>query len=269
MRINDIIHKKLNLPYSMNVSARGPLLPNVTIVFLHGLGASNKMWDKTIEGISNGARVVSVDMLGFGKSVKPTWIDYSLDNQVKSLHWTLAKKGLFLPNHPIIFVGHSLGALVAMKFAIKYPNLAHQLVLISPPIYKDMDKQQSVYQKLLFKIYKAIGDDGNLIDNTLTLANGQFTWEYDGKQESLSAFQKSLSKGIMMDPLFDQALRLKTPTVIYFGMFDPLVVDNNLKEIDKINSRVKVIEKIGVHTPDSMNIDLTTILNQLISSVVR
>lgn len=269
MRINDKIHKIFNLPYSMNVTVKGPLLPTSTIVFLHGLGASNKMWDKTIEGINKQTRVVSVDMLGFGKSVKPSWIDYSLDNQVKSLHWTLAKQGLFLPNQSVVFVGHSLGALVAMKFATKYPNLVQQLVLISPPIYKDIAKQRSAYQKILFKIYKAIGNDGNLIDNTLTLANGQFTWEYDGKQESLSAFQKSLDKGIVADPLYDQALRLKTPTVIYFGTFDPLVVDENLKEIDKINSRVKVIEKIGIHTPDSMNLDLTSILNQLISSIVR
>lgn len=244
-------------------------MPRATMVFLHGLGASNKMWQSTIKNLDKRIRTVSVDLIGFGRSVKPTWIDYTLDNQVKSLHWTLSKKGLFLTKEPLVLIGHSMGSLVAMKFAIRYPDVASQLVLISPPIYKDLEKQKSAYQTLLFKIYQAIGSDGKLLDNALSLIDGHFTWDYDDSKASLSAVQNSLEKSIMNDPLFEQALRLKTPTLIYFGKFDPLVPSDSLKEIDQFNPRVKIVEKLGAHTIKSLHFDLVKELNQLADNLAN
>ena len=97
------------------------------IVLIHGFGASIGHWRKNIPVLAAaGYRVYALDLLGFGDSDKPD-ISYTLEFWVKLLHdfWTAHVQA------PAIFVGNSIGALMALMTLTTYPDTAVGGVLLN------------------------------------------------------------------------------------------------------------------------------------------
>lgn len=103
------------------------------LVLLHGLTASNRSWGADFDTLAGSSTVVVPDLLGFGASPKPP-TGYGPDAHADSLARCLEALGL--PGRAIV-VGHSLGALVALRFARRHPNSVARVVAIAPPIYRD------------------------------------------------------------------------------------------------------------------------------------
>jgi pimeloyl-ACP methyl ester carboxylesterase len=99
-----------------------------SVVLLHGKNFSGAYWKDTITFLtSNGFRVIATDQIGFGKSSKPN-IHYSfhaLATNTKILLDTLGVK-------EVTVVGHSMGGMLATRFALMYPETATRLVLENP-----------------------------------------------------------------------------------------------------------------------------------------
>jgi len=114
--------------YALNMNTSGTGEPTV---FLHGLVSSHRYWGKTIEKV-NGRTCHAVDLLGFGDSPKPDNSSYSIDQQVDSLHFTLKNESVAVP---FTLVGHSMGALVAVRYAAKYPDQVDKLVICNTPLF--------------------------------------------------------------------------------------------------------------------------------------
>jgi len=99
-----------------------------TIVLLHGKNFYGSYWEDTIKHLTAaGYRVIVPDQIGFGKSGKPD-VDYSFD--------LLAANTLKLLNHlgvaGVAVVGHSMGGMLAVRFARNYPERTTHLVLENP-----------------------------------------------------------------------------------------------------------------------------------------
>jgi len=97
-------------------------------ILLHGKNFYGSYWDNTIKALRTaGYRVVVPDQLGFGKSAKPE-IDYSFD--------LLAANTAQLLDHlqinKAVIVGHSMGGMLAVRFARNYPERTMRLVLEDP-----------------------------------------------------------------------------------------------------------------------------------------
>jgi pimeloyl-ACP methyl ester carboxylesterase len=123
------------------------------VLFLHGIGNSGDAWKTVIQDLPSDIRVVVIDLLGFGKSPSPSWAIYNAKTQAKSVAATFLKLGI---TQPAIIVGHSLGALVAVEAAKRYPFAIRSLILCSPPFYKaDEERRRLVprYDSLLKQIY--------------------------------------------------------------------------------------------------------------------
>lgn len=103
------------------------------IVLLHGLLSSHSYWTE-LQAILNKSnyRTISIDSLGFGEAPKPKDIEYNYDDQIGFIKNTLESLDV---KTDITFIGHSAGSLIATRFALKYPELTNQLVLLNPPIY--------------------------------------------------------------------------------------------------------------------------------------
>ena len=99
-----------------------------SVVLLHGKNFFGAYWKETIDVLSkNGYRVVVPDQLGFGKSARPD-IHYSFHlfaANTKKLLDTLGIKQAAI-------VGHSMGGMVAARFALLYPDTVSALVLENP-----------------------------------------------------------------------------------------------------------------------------------------
>ena len=99
-----------------------------TLVFLAGLGGTTRYWAPRVAPLARDYKIVLVDLLGFGDSPKP-WTRYSVDRHVAALHETLATLG------PFTIIGHSLGALLTIAYAARFPQQIKNMVLMSLPYF--------------------------------------------------------------------------------------------------------------------------------------
>lgn len=110
--------------HQIRYAVQGSGLP---VILIHGFGASIGHWRKNIPVLSAaGYRVLALDLLGFGDSDKPG-LDYSL-NLWESLlkdFWTEQVQ------QPAVFVGNSIGGLLALMLLANHPEIAIGGVLLN------------------------------------------------------------------------------------------------------------------------------------------
>lgn len=101
------------------------------MVFVHGFGCSQQMWQLLAPDFSTDYRVVLLDLVGAGQSNLAAYdpAQYSsLDAHAEDVLAVL--RALHL--HDVVLVGHSVGAMIAMLAAIEEPDRVAQLVLLTP-----------------------------------------------------------------------------------------------------------------------------------------
>ena len=107
------------------------------IVLLHGKNFSGYYWERVAKDLlKKNYRVIIPDQIGFGKSSKPDYYQYSFGQlalNTKTLldNLKLAKLDL---------VGHSMGGMLATTFAVNYPKSVNKLILINPIGLEDYGK---------------------------------------------------------------------------------------------------------------------------------
>lgn len=112
-----------------------------TIVMLHGLGGTTRYWSSMLDFSATGREVVLVDLLGFGDSPKP-YFRYTQDRHLHALIPVLSEI------EDMVLVGHSLGALLSLAYATRFPNKVHKLVLLSLPLFDDMSVARTWFQHI-------------------------------------------------------------------------------------------------------------------------
>ena len=101
-----------------------------TIVLLHGKNFCGVTWRATIDVLrAQGYRVIVPDAIGFCKSDKPTGYAYSLQQLAAN---TKAILDGINATAPLTVMGHSLGGMLATRFALTFPERVARLVLVDP-----------------------------------------------------------------------------------------------------------------------------------------
>jgi pimeloyl-ACP methyl ester carboxylesterase len=99
-----------------------------TVVLLHGKNFFGAYWESTLRALTaEGYRVVVPDQLGFGRSSKPH-IHYSFHTLASLTKGLLDSLGV----KKAAVVGHSMGGMLATRFALMYPDVTTHLVLENP-----------------------------------------------------------------------------------------------------------------------------------------
>ena len=116
-----------------NASVSGITGPNTpTIIFLHGLGGDQHDWRLVAPTFEDRYRVVVLDLIGAGKSdhaaYNPTSTHSTLDGHATDLLGVLSALAL----HDVVFVGHSVAAMIGVIAAVREPQRFAKMVLISP-----------------------------------------------------------------------------------------------------------------------------------------
>ncbi len=100
-----------------------------SVLLLHGKNFSGAYWQPTAEKLAAaGYRVVIPDQIGFGKSAKPA--DYQYSFHAYGLHMRSLLDRLEVEKTAV--VGHSMGGMVATRFALMFPERVEKLVLVNP-----------------------------------------------------------------------------------------------------------------------------------------
>ncbi|WP_405608957.1 alpha/beta fold hydrolase [Polaribacter sp. Asnod1-A03] len=129
------------------------------IVLIHGKNFNGAYWKTTIDAlIKEGFRVIVPDQIGFGKSTKPAYFHYTFQQLAKNTKLLLD----FLEIEKSAILGHSMGGMIATRFALMYPEITEKLILENPIGLEDWKLKvpyQSVdwwYKNELKKSYEGI-----------------------------------------------------------------------------------------------------------------
>ena len=99
------------------------------VMLLHGKNFSGAYWEQAAADLSKqGYRVVMPDQIGFGKSTKPDHLQYSLHLLAQNTKALLDSLGIT----KVSVLGHSMGGMLAVRFALMYPEITEKLVLENP-----------------------------------------------------------------------------------------------------------------------------------------
>jgi len=99
----------------------------ITLLLLHGLGASAERWEDVIPLFAKKFRVIVPDLIGFGYSDKPA-VDYTTNYFAEFLSKFVEKVGI----NEMSIIGSSLGGQIAAEFIIEQNANVKKLVLVSP-----------------------------------------------------------------------------------------------------------------------------------------
>jgi len=99
-----------------------------TVLLLHGKNFFGAYWAGTVQALgAAGFRVVVPDQIGFGKSPKAD-IHYSFELLAQTTKALLDSLGVA----KVTVVGHSMGGMLAVRYALLYPGATTRLVLENP-----------------------------------------------------------------------------------------------------------------------------------------
>lgn len=99
-----------------------------TVLLFHGKNFGGYYWKDIISALTgNGYRVVVPDQIGFGRSSKPI-IHYSFHLLASQNRKLLDSLDL----ERVIVMGHSMGGMLATRFALMYPHKVEKLILENP-----------------------------------------------------------------------------------------------------------------------------------------
>ena len=99
------------------------------LLLLHGIGSRSVSWWPVVDGLAAHLHLYALDLRGHGASTKPA-SGYRLADYAADLGAALDALGLAQPR----VLGHSLGALVVLAWAIDNPERAAAIVLEDPPL---------------------------------------------------------------------------------------------------------------------------------------
>jgi pimeloyl-ACP methyl ester carboxylesterase len=96
------------------------------LVLIHGVGMNRGVWAPQVDALQDSFRVVSYDMLGHGASRLPTALPV-LDEYAAQLAALLDHLRIDVAH----VVGHSMGSLIALEFALQYPERVASVVALN------------------------------------------------------------------------------------------------------------------------------------------
>jgi 3-oxoadipate enol-lactonase len=97
------------------------------MVLIHGLFLNSDCWKYQLERFEKDYHILRFDLHGHGRSIKPKK-RFTIRNYVNDMSLLLGHLGW---TNDLAFVGHSLGGMVALVYAIEHPTAISRMVISS------------------------------------------------------------------------------------------------------------------------------------------
>lgn len=110
-----------------------------TIVLLHGFLENSSIWNRFLNPLAEKNRVISIDLLGHGKTPCLGYI-HTMEDMAMAVHSILEH----LQIKKYTLVGHSMGGYVALALTDKFPNKTMGLCLVNSTAKEDsLERKQN------------------------------------------------------------------------------------------------------------------------------
>jgi pimeloyl-ACP methyl ester carboxylesterase len=201
------------------------------VVLLHGKNFCAATWGDTAKALAaRGYRVIVPDQIGFCKASKPDGFQYSLASLASLTKALLDSLAVERP----VLVGHSTGGLIAMRYALLFPDGISSLVLVNPLGLNDTVAEGVPYTPLGTLLAEEAKTDATSI-KAYQLRNyyhGEWQPRYDrwvamlaGQYASpggdaVREAQARLSEMIETQPVASEIPRITMPTTLIIGEAD-------------------------------------------------
>jgi cis-3-alkyl-4-acyloxetan-2-one decarboxylase len=205
-------------------------------VLLHGIASSSVTFEYVVPLITEYHRAVSIDLLGFGASPVPADATYTIEEHVAALHRTLRKLGL----RRVVLVGHSMGALIAARYAATHRSAVTRLVLVSPPVYFVPTEIGTPIDRaamgLYFRLYEFLRANKEF---TIRAAAGLAMLSpiknlLDVSERNWNAFVLSLEKAIESQTTVNDLVQVSAPIHLVYGTLDPFLHPAGLRIVESL-----------------------------------
>ena len=107
------------------------------VLLLHGFLENSTMWHDLIPHLSKTHRIISIDLLGHGKTGCVGYI-HTMEMMAEAVDAVLEHLNI----KKTILIGHSMGGYVALAFAELYPNKINGLCLMNSTALPDSEDRQ-------------------------------------------------------------------------------------------------------------------------------
>ena len=133
------------------------------IWFLHGLGDTHHTWDELFIDLKNDFRLLSIDLPGHGSSLE--YFHEQSEYMDDAVGWFREITEQVSKDLSFFLVGHSLGAEIALKFAVTFPDLVKGVILldggyiqnedIAADLATDLKQVQEFYKSYQFSSWES------------------------------------------------------------------------------------------------------------------
>jgi pimeloyl-ACP methyl ester carboxylesterase len=234
-----------------------------TVVLFHGMNFAGYYWGDAMERLrKEGFRVLALDQIGFGRSSKPV-IPYHFQDM--ALNTKRVLDHLKLPK--VMIVGHSMGGMLAARFAAQYPDVAERVVLYNPIGTNDprfgrpWTSTDEAYERSLDSSYQSyyasmrryFSHNPNAWKPEYEkFARYRYAATLSGDWPRLARVLARIGQMPYLDPVVYDWAHIKSPTLAYGGQEDGPGFAERMKFIaDSIpngNGRVHLLPGLG-HVP--------------------
>jgi pimeloyl-ACP methyl ester carboxylesterase len=209
-----------------------------TVVALHGKNFCAATWETSIGALAKaGYRVIAPDQIGFCKSSKPDRYQFGLHQLAANTHALLAHLGI----SKAVIMGHSMGGMIAFRYALMYPQETETLVTVNPLGFEDW-KAEGVPIVTIDQLY-----EGELKQSAQSIKAYQLdtyyggVWKpeydrwvemlagmYDGEGKQAVAWNQALTSDmVFMQPVVYEFANIHVPTLLLVGALDNTAIGKN------------------------------------------
>ncbi len=242
----------------------------IPVLFIHGYPLNRRMWQPQLEGLSEFARILTLDLRGHGES-QSTGGEYSMELLADDC---AAFLDALLMTQKIILCGLSMGGYVAFAFLRKYASRLSGLILTATRAAPDSESAKANRTKAIEQVQnegtvniiegmlprllspKSISDNPALVDNIHRIMLSVSPQGYKGDLQGMKNRPDST-------PLLPQ---IDIPTLLVFGADDQIIPIDEARSMHAMipGSRLEIVAHAG-HLP---NLEQPQIFNDILRSFI-
>jgi len=176
------------------------------VIFLHGWVGSWRYWIPALQTVGLNFRAYAIDLWGFGDSAREP-ANYGLEKQTALLDSFFQELGI----GKVALIGHGLGGLVALLYALRHPNIVDRVMAVSTPI-----NLEHIQPRLQTDSLPALAD----------WLTGKTSEAEPARADGVKADPQAIAASFANPDLFNVAIKLSTISsacLLVYGPNDPAI----------------------------------------------